>query len=104
MDDQFGVLVAKYGILAGAAAYVASLAIKKWANTKESTSESGARINVVDLLSTRVTALEAAVTNAQHSFDVERAARIEAESKVALLLIRVRALEAQIKTLGHEPR
>lgn len=104
MNDELGLLVAKYGVLAGAAAYVASLAIKKWANTKEVTSESGAITNVIDLLSTRVTALEAAVTNAQHSFDIERAARIAAEAKVADLQIKVTRLEAQIKTLGHEPK
>lgn len=104
MNDELGLLVAKYGILTGAAAYIASLAVKKWANTKEVTSESGARTNVVDLLSTRVTALEAAVTNAQHSFDIERAARIEAEAKVATLQIRVSSLEAQVRTLGYEPK
>lgn len=103
MGDEFGILVAKYGILSGAAAYIASLAIKKWASTKEQVSDSGARSSVINLLSDRVTALETAVTNAQHSFDMERAARIEAEAQVAKLLIRVAALEAQLLRLGHTP-
>lgn len=102
-NDAWAILIAKYGIMSGAAAYIGSLALKRWAATKEETTSSGARVDVIDLLANRVKALEDSVKTAQGAFDTERQLRLDAQAKVASLLIRVGILESQVRALGHDP-
>lgn len=103
MGDDLGTLIAKLGLGAGGAAWAVSIAIKKWSETRTGVASDGAATSVIDMLATRVTALEGAVDRAREEFDKERRMRIDAEDKVASLMRRVVALEAKLRELGHDP-
>lgn len=96
-------LIAKFGIGVGGLAWIATVAIKKWAETKSGVATEDAKSDVIEMLVTRVAALEAAVDKARKDFDVERGLRLEAETKVSATMRRVAVLENRIRELGHDP-
>lgn len=100
---DLGALVAKFGLVAGGLAWIASLAVKKWSEMRTNVATEGAKTDVIDMLAARVSALESAVDKARKEFDAERNLRLEAESRVSALLRRVAALEEKIRDLGHDP-
>lgn len=97
-------LVVKFGPLAALVIYAASIAITKFFASREGVIESSARVDVIDMLTARVKALEESQTSYQRQFEEERRARMKAEDNVATLTRRVSMLESQLRDLGHEPR
>ncbi|HPG95115.1 MAG TPA: hypothetical protein PLR28_11215 [Dokdonella sp.] len=104
MDMTLTDLALQYGPIAAIAIYAGSLALQKFFAGREGMAESGARVDVIDMLSARVKALEESQQAAQRAFDEERVRRMKAEDDVALLKYRVSSLETQLRDLGHEPR
>lgn len=102
-DIDFSTLVAKLGIGGALLAWVASIAVKKWAETRTGVATEGAKTDVIDMLAGRVSSLEEAVDRARKQFDDERALRLEAQQKVVALTSRVAMLEAKLRNLGHDP-
>lgn len=104
MDVSVTDLALQYGPIVALVIYAASIAITKFFAGREGMSESGARVDVIEMLTARVRALEESQTLYQRQFEEERKKRMQAEDAVALLNRRVSTLEAQLRELGHEPR
>lgn len=103
MDFDLGTAIAKFGFIAGGGAWLLSIAIKKWFDTRTDIAASGAKVDIIDMLANRVTGLEEAVSRARTEFDAERALRFAAEERVAKLLQRITVLEHKLRTLGESP-
>lgn len=104
MDVSVTDLILKFGPIAALAIYAASIAVTKFFAGREGVIESSARVDVIDMLTARVRALEESQTASQRQFEEERRRRMKAEDDVATLSRRVSTLEAQLRDLGHEPR
>lgn len=110
MDGAFLELVGKYGILTTIGLFVASKTVTALfrdrtaiADANAQTASINARIDIIEMLSKRVTWLEEAQLRADAALEEERTKRVEAEDLVDRLTRRVSALEAQIRGLGHVP-
>ncbi len=104
MDISVTELALRYGPVAAIAIYAASLAVSKFFASREGFVESGARVDVIEMLTQRVKNLEESQVSYQRQFEEERRSRMKAEDDVAVLTRRVSTLEAQLRGLGHEPR
>lgn len=96
-------LALRYGPLSAIAIYVAGMAVTKFFAGREGMTESAARVDVIDMLTARVRALEESQLAAQRLFDDERVRRMAAEDDVARLKHRVGLLEMLLRSHGHEP-
>lgn len=102
-DFDLSNFVAKLGVFAGGTAWAISLAIRKWAETRTDMAGAGAKVDIIDMLATRVRSLEDTVERVRKEFDSERKLRMDAEGRVFALMQQVAVLEAKLRSLGHDP-
>lgn len=103
MDLSLADLALKYGPATALIIYAASLAVTKFFGAREGVTESGARVDVIDMLTARVRLLEEGQNTYQRQLEDEREKRRAAEDAVATLTRRVSSLEAQLHALGVKP-
>lgn len=100
-------LIVKFGVAPGIVLFSLSKMIpqiiESWNGARVGTAETGARVDTIDLLTKRVTDLEAGQDALRAKLEEERDKRVEAEDLVDKLQRRVSALEAQIRALGATP-
>lgn len=100
MDQTFLEAIAKWGVLPAIALYALSKLVPMLLTARTDVAGATARTDVIDMLTARVSKLEAAQQAAWAEYENERRMRIAAEDQVAQLTRRVVALESQVRSLG----